>query len=352
MSLWVNDYGSLLGGFYKEIYRELPYLGIMNQNSDYGIDNLSGHWYFDKDNTRMKIDITYNNTLAKSLKRIYRNRLNRNLYNYVDIDNAIGYMGMSFDTENAMEEYPVIVKHIYGGMLPEFKDEMEIITDLYSIIIDEKEIADLFPGNGLLVLTDLREKDVEYTTYEYDEDYNQKEITKTKKDLRPDLILLIETKRDDFFKKALGIAGKYKFAEVTDNLFQIKIPEFDESDIFAYVQDGVVAIATDKKDLVRLVGKTKYSIGRDHRKFLRKHPFSFRLNTDILVGKLGTKINSEKDKKMFQEFVDTFDGASMHYSRMKGNDLSMEIRVDTDPGQENSMKAVMDFMNTLFLTFK
>lgn len=351
MSIWVNDYGNLLGDAYKEISKELPYLFI-NKNSNYGIENMAGHWYFDKDNTRMKLDITYDSTLARSMKRIYRNRMNRKLYSYVDIDNAIGYMGMSFDTENAMTEYPEIVKHIYGKMLPDFKEEMGIITDLYSIIFDEKEIADLFPGNGLLVFTDLREKDVEYTTYEYDENYKQKEITKTKKDLRPDLILLIETKKDDFFKKALKLAGKYKFAEVTDNLFQIKIPEYDGSDIFAYVNDGVVAIATDKKDLVRLVSRTKFNIGRDHRRFFRKHPFSLHLNTDILAGKLETKINSSKDKKMFGEFVDTYDGLSMHYSRIKGNDLTMEIQVDTDSGQENSMKAFLDFMNELFLTYR
>ncbi|PIE48916.1 MAG: hypothetical protein CSA39_05355 [Flavobacteriales bacterium] len=351
MSLWVNDYGKLFSGLYKEVYAMVPHL-YLNDKSDYGVENLSGHWYFEKDNIRMKFNITYNNTLAKSLRRIYKNRLNSNLYSYVDIDNAISYLGMSFNTENAMEEYPKIIKQIYGGMLSGFTDEIEIITDLYDIIIDEKEIANLFPGDGLLVLTDLREKDIEYTSYEYDEDYNQKEIKKNKKELRPDLILLIETNREGLFNKALKIAGKYKFAELTDNLFQIKIPDFDESDIFALVKDGMVAIATDKKDLQHLVSKKKFDISSNHRKFLRRNPFSFYINSDVLVDKLEPRIESENDKKMFQEFVDLFDGASMHYSRMKGNDLMLEVKVNTNPAKKNSMTTLLDFIDQLFITFQ
>ena len=54
------------------------------------------------------------------------------------------------------------------------------MVETMKIVLDEKEIAKIAPGNAIFILNDLTYKKVEYTDYEYDEDYNEKEVKKTK----------------------------------------------------------------------------------------------------------------------------------------------------------------------------
>lgn len=124
------------------------------------------------------------------------------LVNYVNPDN-IGYFSMSINTEAMANYYYTYMKkylaNIYGTK--DYADIMDLYIDLLEIIIDEKAIAELLPGNYLFVMHDMKPQIVNYTDYEYDDEFNRKEVKKTRKELSPDFTFALETRREDFMKR-------------------------------------------------------------------------------------------------------------------------------------------------------
>lgn len=81
-----------------------------------------------------------------------------------------------------------------------YSDVVDVYIDLMQIIIDEKGIAELLPGNYMFVMHDMKPQIVDYTDYEYDTEYNRKEVKKTRMELSPDFTFAIETHREDFMQ--------------------------------------------------------------------------------------------------------------------------------------------------------
>ena len=80
----------------------------------------------------------------------------------------------------------------------EYSEVVDIYIDLLEILLDEKGIADLLPGNYMFVMHDMKPRIVNYTDYEYDDEFNRKEVKKTKKELSPLFTFAFETHQEDF----------------------------------------------------------------------------------------------------------------------------------------------------------
>lgn len=83
----------------------------------------------------------------------------------------------------------------------EFSDLVDVYIDLLEIIIDEKAIADLLPGNYIFVMHDMKPQIVNYTDYEYDDEFNRKEVKKTKKGAVAQFHFCIGNKKRGFYEK-------------------------------------------------------------------------------------------------------------------------------------------------------
>ncbi len=81
--------------------------------------------------------------------------------------------------------------------------------DLLEIMIDEKAIAELMPGNMMMVLHDMKTKTVTYTDYTYDDNFKSTEIKKTREELSPNFTFVMETKKEAFLKKLARLPLKY-----------------------------------------------------------------------------------------------------------------------------------------------
>ena len=90
-----------------------------------------------------------------------------------------------------------------------YSDGVDLYIDLLEIMIDEKGIADLTPGNYLFVLHNMKTKMGDYTDYTYDEEYNKSEVKKTKKELSPDFTFAFETRNEKFMQKLAALPVKY-----------------------------------------------------------------------------------------------------------------------------------------------
>ena len=172
--------------------------------------NTAVNMYFDKDKLRMEsksfsADAKMNNLMLN----VMNSNPNTNLLKYVNQGN-IGYFSMSINTEAMANYYYPLMKKYMSKMqyMSEYADLVDVYIDLLEIIIDEKGIAELLPGNYMFVMHDMKPQIVDYTDYEYDAEYNRKEVKKTKKELSPDFTFAMETKKEAFMQKIANLPVK------------------------------------------------------------------------------------------------------------------------------------------------
>ncbi len=219
ISVWLNN--ETLMSQYNNFFALGRYYGMGGYNSygritEYQKDtsanfNSSVNVYFEKDKMRMEQKtFSTDAELTKMGNAVMDSKQNASMLNYVNADN-VGYLSMSVNTEAMTNYYYTVIKKYLNNnsYMNEYGEAVNLYVDLLQILIDEKGIADLTPGNYLFVLHDMKNRLVSYTDYEYDKEYNKKEIKKTKTELTPNFTYIMETRKDAFMERIMNLPLKY-----------------------------------------------------------------------------------------------------------------------------------------------
>src|SRR5690606_13032401 len=105
---------------------------------------------------------------------IYNKKLNPKFYPFLD-KNALGFLSFNLSTEAYIKNLPKIMERYYGSFMPRYSKAISLGATLFDVLLDEKAIAKVFKGDNLFVLNGVTKVEVNYTDYEYDEDYNYTE---------------------------------------------------------------------------------------------------------------------------------------------------------------------------------
>lgn len=296
--LWSTAYLKMYGLFGGNLYDKEK----TNQGFTTGI-NL----FFDKDKVRVEQKLySPDPELAQLGRDMFKNKQKTSLANYINADN-IAYFSGSFNTEAVGNYYYRIMKQYManGYFFKEYGDLVNIYIDLMEIIIDEKAIAELMPGNMVFVLHDMSSKTVSYSTYEYDKDFNQTEIKKTKKELSPNFTIAFETKRPDFLQKLVNLPVKYaekgnfKYAD-KGGYYELSFdPEKDPiSSLFFIVKDEKIVITTSKKMIDLTISGATRKLPADIKKSVFKNNYSFKINSEKLLQQVDPELSTETMRKI------------------------------------------------------
>lgn len=309
VSAWFN-YDNLMTQLWSSTYSKMYGLfgGSLSQNDKKNQGFTTGvNLFFDKDKIRVEQKLfSPDPELAQLGKDMFKNKQKTSLASYINPDN-IAYFSGSFNTEAVGNYYYRMIKQYMsnGIFFKEYSDLVNIYIDLMEIVIDEKAIAELMPGNMVLVLHDMSSKTVSYSTYEYDKDFNQTEVKKTKKELSPNFTLAFETKRPDFLQKLVDVPvkyaekGNYKYAN-RGGYYELSFdPEKDPiGSLFFIVKDEKLVITTSKEMIdLTLKGETR-KLPAELKKSIFKNNYSFRLNTDKLLQQADPELSTETSKKI------------------------------------------------------
>jgi hypothetical protein len=236
---------------------------------------------------------------------VMNSKQNPSLVNYVNPGN-IGYFSMSINTEAMANYYYTLLKKIISNTpyTHDYSDVVDVYIDLLEIIIDEKGIADLMPGNYLFVMHDIKTKMVTYTDYDYDKEFNKKEVKKTKKELSPDFTFIMETKKEGFMEKIAKLPLKYAEKEKFNYKDKGGYYElaFDEggplSSLYFMVKDGKAIVTTSKEVVDMTLNHTAFATDADTKNAILNNNYSLKLNSQKLVEKLGAEFNTDANKKI------------------------------------------------------
>lgn len=332
--IWVAS----LQDVYNSISSELGTYGKSGLMKGYG--SLSAKLFMDDKSFRISTGLELAKDQADAYKKIMKRKLNKKFLNYVNSDKAIGFMGYSIDTKAYLEEFPKLMKQTYGAFLGRnMEEEIELGTDLFSLLLDEEAVSKVVKGDALFVINGLNTKDVTYTSYEYDDDYNQKEVTKTKKETLPDFLFMFSSEDNRLMNKLIKYGINKNYVTANNNIYKIEAKK-SPIDIYFMIKDGIVFLGNSLTEMKSINDKTfKSGITKTHKTLLAKNNFSFLFNAKNLVGKVPTEeIGGEETAKKFNETLGKMGNVYMKSNPIKGNLVSADISAEIPNGHENALK--------------
>ncbi|MGC4235799.1 MAG: hypothetical protein QM594_22685, partial [Niabella sp.] len=357
VSAWLN-YDNLLSGFWSMAPRRLfgMHKGYGASAATAGQGITTGvNLYFDKDKIRVEQKLFGADAqTARLLKDIFNNKQKSALLNYISTDN-IGFLSGSFNTEAVSRYYYKTLRNYFANsyILGRRSEMADIYIDLLEIAIDEKAIAELMPGNFVMVLHGLKTKQVSYTTYEYNDNFESKEVKKTRQELSPDFTIALETKRADFLQKLAAVPVKYAKEEKFNYSYKNGYYElvFDKeknplNNLYFVVKKDKVVVTTSM-DMVHLtLQNTGRKIPGHLKKFASKNNYAFKINTNQLLAQISPELNTETNKKI-KDYLQQNIGNLQAESRIKDGMIHSTAIMDVKGNHKNSFEFLFDMIEDI-----
>lgn len=353
----------------------LPFSQQQNSqtSSPYKDMSLCYKVFFNETNIKIKGGASISKELLSSYKKIAKLKMNKNFYKYVSDDNLIGYYGISLSTQSTLEEYPEIIKP-YLSYIPEVSDISSRITDLISLVIDEKAIGNLIKGDAMFVVTDLKEKEVTYTDYEYDyienkvyeqplsedsiltsnyyeeeKNYSEpKEVIKTRKEVVPNMLLMLSTNNEKNAKNILELLIKSGIAKKIDNYYLINLPDNFSLDIYCLVKDGIVFFCNSKDQLTDIIENKVKKLSAKHTKSLSKNTGTAYIDGGKIFSKIPRKENNNKGNLSLEYAKNNLLDVMLIQQKPSSKGTRSEVIFNTSDKNKNSLEYVFHFINDLY----
>lgn len=332
--IWVSS----LQDVYNSIAPEFGTYGKAGLMKGYG--SLSAKLFMDNKSFRISTGLELAKEQADAYKKIMNRKLNKKFLNYVNSEKAIGFMGYAIDTKAYLEELPKLMQQTYGTLLGRNMDEeFDLGSDLFSLLLDEEAVSKVVKGDALFIINGLNSRDVTYTTYEYDEDYNQTEVTKTKKETLPDFLFMFSSEDQRLMNKLIKYGINKNKVSVNNNIYKIEEKK-SPVDIYFMIKDGIVFFGNSLTEMQSISNNNFASnISKAHKTLLSKNNFSFLFNAKNLVGKVpNEEIGGEETAKKFNETLGKMGNVYMKSNPIKGNIVSADISAEIPNGHENALK--------------
>ena len=341
-----SNYGEIFKtGLYKDLMKLYSFGDLLdnlyNSNSSYNL-------YFDKSKVRLVNSYQHKNAeTQKHISAVYQGKKNKKLMALIP-DSSIGYYAMNLDGYKYFDLMYNLFESKSGN--GKYQKELDLMVQTIKIVLDEEAISKIAPGNGIFVLNSLNAKKVEYTDYDYDENFNSKEIRKTKDVVVPDFTFAFATANDDYWKRVFNVLTtnkelSQKFAKNGD-IFYLKKDDKNGAyidQLYFTVKDGIVYLTTS---LENLMPKKQSGNSEKWSKDASKHPLSGNINMQRLMSGLEKEFKTISQKKALDLFRKNV-GDIYFKTDVKGESLETEFNYTTPNSSENSLMYFFDFCNDL-----
>ncbi|MCX2453947.1 hypothetical protein OQX61_21950 [Pedobacter sp. PLR] len=338
-TIWISGVEQL-----SSAYLPLDYFKGVNFMGGYGTANAK--LFLEEQSIKMSSAITFNEDMGSVMRKVHKRKLNKKFLKYVNEDQMIGYMAYAMDTKAYLQEYPKLVSKIYGSV---YADEIGMATDLFSLLLDEEAIGKVIKGDGMFVFNGLSQKEVSYKSYDYNEEnFETKEVMKTKKETLPDFLMMISTEDTRLIDKLIAYGVKKELVKNNNSYYEISIPKSPMAFYFT-IKDGVIFLSSNAQEMQQIVNNTfNTKVSAKHKKALLGNNYAAYFSPKKLVGKipaeeLGGLAKVEKTNKTLSSLGDIY----IRSFPMTGNTFSAEISMDIPAGQKNALKYLFSITEDL-----
>lgn len=328
-------------GYYNP-YRDLYSFG------NYFNGNIQANLFLSDKDIRLQTKITYGGKLQDSFEKVMSQKMNKKLTKFVS-DSDLGFFSFSFDTEEMMNTYPLIIEEMAAIYDTSSREEFSIVADLFSLIVDEKAIAKAITGDAIFILHDVSQKEMEYMSYEYDENYNYEEVLSTRVETMPDFTFLMGTLTEDLVNKVFRISVKHQLIEPVSGGY--KLVDKRNRNVFKMyfaLKNDILFAGTSEEKLVEFnAGGTTNKLSAEKLKMITKNSGAIYLDLKTLMTKiLQSEYLSNREKRFFSAMQNDLTEIT---GTMKFNGGSNEgnFSVAVPAGEKNAAYYALHFFDHL-----
>ena len=306
-----------------------------------GYGSLNAKLFMDNKSFRISTGLELSQEQADSYKKILNRKLNKKFLKYVNSEKALGFMSYSIDTKAYLEEFPKLLKQTYGSFMgAKMDEEMDLGADLISLLLDEEAVSKVIKGDALFVINGLNTKEVTYTAYEYDDDYKQKEVTKTKNEMFPDFLFMFSSDDTRLINKLIKYGINKNFVTAEGNIYKL-MEKKSPIDVYLQIKDGIVFFGNSLTEMQGIQNNQygSYKLSKMHKQLLSKNNFSFLFNAKNLVGKVpASEMGGDETAKKFNSTLEKMGNVYTKSNPIKGKLVSADISAEIPNGHENALK--------------
>ncbi|MDV7137725.1 DUF4836 family protein [Maribacter sp. TH_r10] len=352
-SVWVNDFATIyeqaipsymLGGDFN------PY-NYMNIDKLYKGVSVAAKLDFDKGQAVLKTEYTMSDEIADLYRPMYNGKINKNFVKYVNEDKLLGYMSLNLSTEGVLMAYPKLATSLFDTNSGETLNESVALgAKIFSMLIDEEEAAKIIRGDMFLALTNLSEKEVTYTDYEYDADFNYKEVDKTKTETIPDFMYMFTSEEQEIFNRLVRIGLKENKLEAMNGVYRLTdLPNSTPFNIYITQKDNTVFFGSSLKDMTAIKSGTFVAkLSGEHKKNITKNASSIYVNGKKIVSEIPVESFPRDLRDKVDFLTSNTEDIKVNFHKIKGNTMKGELIWETpSEGHKNSFVYFIDMIDVL-----
>lgn len=336
---WVKNVDELfMGAMLGELEQFFPGSTADNSPKSFmGMQALKGNLIFDRDEIRMDVKMGVTPKLAAIYKKAYSSKIDKSFLNHFNQSDMLGYMSFTSDMAEMLKSYPDMVDASYGSWLPQYRNEMNLAMDLFSIVIDEEAIGELITGDGLMILHDFEGQEVTYKTTEYDDDLNAIEVEKTKIEQIPTFSFMLGSENEKFMRKAMRVAERRELVTNQGKFYKIPSKEMGAPfDVFFAYHDGIAFLTNSQGRAINYsLGKKSKNLGK-HKNNLKNNIVNVYMDMTSTLGFFSDLVPPGA------EAVHNFKEMYISSDAIKDNEMGYNIVIKTDGTKGNSLKMIID----------
>lgn len=235
---------------------------------------------------KLKGSVGLDKTLAEMTKRMYARKPNAKFSKYLT-DKTLGFFNVNINSEAYLREMPAYMAKYYSGLLGPQQDVVEWGLMALEIALDEKAIAQVMPGDHLVVVNGLRKFKKDYIDYTYDDDYNATEVKKTKEETLPVFIWMFTSKDQRLIKKGLEMAVSKQAGQIHDGIYSFSTKKAMDFPMYVLLKEDLVMVSNDSLALNDIrQNKMNASVNKDFVKLMKQNKMSAAMDLQKLPGML------------------------------------------------------------------
>jgi Domain of unknown function (DUF4836) len=304
----------------------------------------------------------FTDDLRKQTQGLYSGRVSRKMFHYVRGENLMGFVAMSVDVEKFMKFYGAVYREYlinssYNVLTQTYLD----FFDLAKIFVDEKTLYNMFNGELLFAVTDLKPYTASYITYDYDENFNQIEVRKERTEVRPEFIMLAGVGEAKKMQELIDIMERMNVLKKQNSQYYLmNTPGEYDVRVFLALHNGMLIITNNEELMQKKLKhgyKRKDRVNGKLRRLGRRSPLVAYWNGQKSIELMKkTKQNetlSEEDKESLTILEQQVNNGVIIGRRSKGDVQRIEMRVELNTTEEGkkqtSFVRFFHLLNSLYL---
>lgn len=300
---------------------------------------------FGEDEVEWDFEFTTTGKGTEMQADMFDSKLGKNYLNYMNSEDMIGFYTMAINSEAVIDYYAELMS-MYVGAMSMNQEAGEASSELISLLLDEEAIADLFPGSAVITFSDLSKRIVEYTTYDYDENWNRTEVTKEKEEIMPTFLGMMETGRSELVNKLLRLATMEEAVVETDFGFQINEGPFP---IYLMLKGGILFIGNDLAQINDIKqGRFKAGLSSEHKKAIKKNNSVLFFDSKELIEDLELEYPSGEMADMIAFAKGKAERITITSAMRDSNSSFMKAVIEVPSGEANGWSYMMHLFNSMY----